>query len=218
MLRMYLFLFTFSSVRLVPGHWAGFYCHSQGAILPGWGGASQPLLWTLRLNPETCAHLLFFLPALQVKLVFSKEPSKPLAPRLLPGPLAAAAAAVAVGSPFGLRAAPPALLPALPPALLRPAPGPMRSAHAPVLFAPYWARPACNNSQTTRRTENYAAFIYSLKYIWRARTFESELKRLWKRWSKRGRSGGGREGRYCLQIKAFLLNIECLEVVSGLDL
>ncbi|KAB0373527.1 hypothetical protein FD755_015186, partial [Muntiacus reevesi] len=74
---------------------------------------------------------------LGVKLVFSKEPSKPLAPRLLPGPLAAAAAAVAVGSPFGLRAAPPALLPALPPALLRPAPGPMRSAHAPVLFAPY---------------------------------------------------------------------------------
>ncbi|DAA14409.1 TPA: zinc finger protein 385D-like [Bos taurus] len=66
-----------------------------------------------------------------------KEPSKPLAPRLLPGPLAAAAAAVAVSSPFGLRAAPPALLPALPPALLRPAPGPMRSAHAPVLFAPY---------------------------------------------------------------------------------
>ncbi|XP_070220216.1 zinc finger protein 385D isoform X1 [Bos mutus] len=74
---------------------------------------------------------------LGVKLVFSKEPSKPLAPRLLPGPLAAAAAAVAVSSPFGLRAAPPALLPALPPALLRPAPGPMRSAHAPVLFAPY---------------------------------------------------------------------------------
>lgn len=29
---------------------------------------------------ETCAHLLFFLPALQVKLVFSKRPSKPLAP------------------------------------------------------------------------------------------------------------------------------------------
>lgn len=95
---------------------------------------SQPLFWTLRAD---FAHLLFFLPPPQVKLVFSKEPSKPLAPRLLPGPLAAAAAAVAVSSPFGLRAAPPALLPALPPALLRPAPGPMRSAHAPVLFAPY---------------------------------------------------------------------------------
>ena len=118
-----------------------FYCTSQGVPLPGWGCplcfTSQPLFWTLPVNPETLAHLLFFLPALQVKLVFSKEPSKPLAPRLLPGPLAAAAAAVAVSSPFGLRAAPPALLPALPPALLRPAPGPMRSAHAPVLFAPY---------------------------------------------------------------------------------
>ncbi|XP_048410032.1 zinc finger protein 385D-like isoform X4 [Stegostoma tigrinum] len=76
-----------------------------------------------------------------VKLAFQKELSKPLAARLLPNPFAAAAAAAAaVNSPFALRSSPAATLfqtAALPPALLRPAPGPIRAAHTPVLFAPY---------------------------------------------------------------------------------
>uniref|UniRef100_UPI00398EBBDE zinc finger protein 385D-like isoform X2 n=1 Tax=Pristiophorus japonicus TaxID=55135 RepID=UPI00398EBBDE len=76
----------------------------------------------------------------KVKLAFQKELTNPLAARLLPNPFAAAAAAAAVNSPFALRSGPAATLfqtAALPPALLRPAPGPMRAAHTPVLFAPY---------------------------------------------------------------------------------
>ncbi|XP_072365403.1 zinc finger protein 385D-like isoform X5 [Scyliorhinus torazame] len=76
-----------------------------------------------------------------VKLAFQKELTKPLAARLLPNPFAAAAAAAAaVNSPFALRSGPAATLfqtAALPAALLRPAPGPIRAAHTPVLFAPY---------------------------------------------------------------------------------
>ncbi|KAM5157256.1 zinc finger protein 385D isoform 2-T2 [Mantella aurantiaca] len=77
-----------------------------------------------------------------IKLAFSKQRLKPLTTRILSNPLvaAAAAAAAAVNSPFSLRSAPATTLfhtSALPPALLRPAPGPIRTTHTPVLFAPY---------------------------------------------------------------------------------
>ncbi|XP_077347538.1 zinc finger protein 385D isoform X2 [Lithobates pipiens] len=77
-----------------------------------------------------------------IKLAFSKQRLKPLTARILSNPLAAAAAvcAAAVNSSFNLRTAPAATLfqtSALPPALLRPAPGPIRTTHTPVLFAPY---------------------------------------------------------------------------------
>lgn len=81
---------------------------------------------------------------LGVKLAFSKEHLKPLAPRIVSSPLAAAAAAaaasMAANSPFSFRTGPaPTLFQSttLQPALLRPAPGPMRTTHTPVLFAPY---------------------------------------------------------------------------------
>ncbi|XP_077644704.1 zinc finger protein 385A [Lonchura striata] len=80
-------------------------------------------------------------------LPFPKELPKALAGGgLLPPPLALAAAAAAIAAPpLALRPpgppgppGPPLLPgPPLAPALLRPAPGPLRPAHAPLLFSPY---------------------------------------------------------------------------------
>ncbi|KAK9961549.1 hypothetical protein ABG768_009332 [Culter alburnus] len=74
----------------------------------------------------------------QVKMAVGKDLCPPLTTRIMPSHLAAVAAAV--GSAFQLRACHnPALFQtqSLPTALLRPAPGPIRTAHTPVLFAPY---------------------------------------------------------------------------------
>ncbi|XP_016136972.1 zinc finger protein 385D isoform X1 [Sinocyclocheilus grahami] len=77
----------------------------------------------------------------QVKMPVSKDLCPLLTTRIMPSHLAAiAAAAAAVSSAFPLRACHnPALFQtqSLPAALLRPAPGPIRTAHTPVLFAPY---------------------------------------------------------------------------------
>ncbi|MBN3298657.1 Z385D protein, partial [Amia calva] len=101
---------------------------------------SETAFRAIQIKILSLAILCAFL--LQVKLALRKELGKPLTTRILPNHIAAAAAAAAaaVGSPFTLRSAPAGALfqtQALPPALLRPAPGPIRTSHTPVLFAPY---------------------------------------------------------------------------------
>lgn len=77
---------------------------------------------------------------LTASLMFPKDFSKTLSAGLLPSPLAVAMAAAAVSSPLSLRPAgtPPLLqAPPLTHHLLRPAPGPIRTAHGTILFSPY---------------------------------------------------------------------------------
>lgn len=80
-------------------------------------------------------------------LSFPQDLTKALGAGLLPSPLAVAAAMAAAASsnPLALRAAAPTphhhhhLLqaPHLSHAILRPAPGPIRTSHGPILFSPY---------------------------------------------------------------------------------
>ncbi|XP_063997062.1 zinc finger protein 385A isoform X1 [Pogoniulus pusillus] len=92
-------------------------------------------------NPLLSRHKKPRTPPELAPLPFPKELPKALAGGgLLPPPLALAAAAAAMAAPpLALRPPGPALLPGPPlaPALLRPAPGPLRPAHAPLLFSPY---------------------------------------------------------------------------------
>uniref|UniRef100_A0A8D2J1A9 Zinc finger protein 385A n=1 Tax=Varanus komodoensis TaxID=61221 RepID=A0A8D2J1A9_VARKO len=89
-------------------------------------------VWTHLQHHERASCLL---------TVLSWELPKSLAAGLLPNPLAVAAAmAAAASTPLTLRPAPtPPLLqgPPLTHPLLRPAPGPIRTAHGPILFSPY---------------------------------------------------------------------------------
>ncbi len=83
-------------------------------------------------------------------LTFSKELPKTLGAGLLPSPLAVAAAMAAAASSNQLALRPPGptshphphhhLLQGTPLSLLRPAPGPIRTTHGPILFTPYWWR------------------------------------------------------------------------------
>ncbi|XP_048840253.1 zinc finger protein 385A-like isoform X2 [Brienomyrus brachyistius] len=98
-------------------------------------------------NPLLSRHKKHRLADLTTSLSFSKDLTKALGAALLPSPLAVAAAMAAAASsnPLALRAAGPAphphhhLLqgPPLSHAVLRPAPGPIRTSHGPILFSPY---------------------------------------------------------------------------------
>lgn len=78
-------------------------------------------------------------------LTLSKELPKTLGAGLLPNPLAVAAAMAAAASSNQLALRPPGptphhhhhLLQGTPLSLLRPAPGPIRTTHGPILFTPY---------------------------------------------------------------------------------
>ncbi|KAG2460561.1 Z385C protein, partial [Polypterus senegalus] len=80
---------------------------------------------------------------LATKLALQKQLTKTLTPGFLPSPLSPAALCTMAASPLTLRH--PAgtttttliQTPLLGPALFRPAPGPLRAAHTPILFAPY---------------------------------------------------------------------------------
>lgn len=93
---------------------------------------------------------MYFVSFYQIKLTLGKERQcQPLTTQIIPAHLAAvaAAAAAAIGNSFTHRTnhatshtPTPGLFQTqtLPAALLRPAPGPVRTSHPQVLFAPYW--------------------------------------------------------------------------------
>lgn len=85
--------------------------------------------------------LLFFcLP--QTKLALQKQLSKALPAGFLTSPLNPAALCTMASGPMALRLppGPTAIIqgPLINPALFRPAPGPLRTTHAPIIFSPYW--------------------------------------------------------------------------------
>lgn len=97
-------------------------------------------------NPLLSRHKKHRGADLTSSLTFSKDLTKALGAGLLPSPLAVAAAMAAAASsnPLALRAAAPAPHPHhllqghhLSHAILRPAPGPIRTTHGPILFSPY---------------------------------------------------------------------------------
>ncbi|XP_072523698.1 zinc finger protein 385C-like isoform X2 [Salminus brasiliensis] len=77
----------------------------------------------------------------QTKLAIQKELSKTLTAGFLPSPLTPATLCTMATNPLTLRHTPGAAAiiqtPLLSPALFRPAPGPLRAAHAPIIFSPY---------------------------------------------------------------------------------
>lgn len=131
-----------------------FQRESQRPDFSGVGVAAGSLM-LISLSSTVCTSKLFWLclcfSLRQIKLSLGKERQcQPLTTQIIPAHLAAvaAAAAAAINNSFSHRTNhatnhhhhTPALFQTqtLPAALLRPAPGPVRTSHPQVLFAPYW--------------------------------------------------------------------------------
>lgn len=78
----------------------------------------------------------------QTKLALQKQLSKALPAGFLTSPLNPAALCTMASGPMALRLppGPTAIIqgPLINPTLFRPAPGPLRTTHAPIIFSPYW--------------------------------------------------------------------------------
>lgn len=93
--------------------------------------------------PQSCEvsmALLFCLS--QTKLALQKQLSKALPAGFLTSPLNPAALCTMASGPMALRLppGPTAIIqgPLINPTLFRPAPGPLRTTHTPIIFSPYW--------------------------------------------------------------------------------
>lgn len=77
----------------------------------------------------------------QTKLAFQKQLSKALPAGFLTSPINAAALCTMASGPLALQlpSGPTAIIqgPLISPTLFRPAPGPLRATHAPIIFSPY---------------------------------------------------------------------------------
>lgn len=96
-----------------------------------------PLCPLSSLSSHTCSSCL-----LQTKLALQKQLTKTLTTGFLPSPLTQPTLCTVAANPLALRHPVGTTTfiqtPFLGPALFRPAPGPLRATHTPIIFSPYW--------------------------------------------------------------------------------
>lgn len=96
------------------------------------------MIWDIYLLSSKSSDLFL----LQTKLALQKQLSKTLPAGFLSSSLNPAALCTLASSPLALRLpqGPAAIFhnPLISPALFRPAPGPLRPTHPPIIFSPYW--------------------------------------------------------------------------------
>ncbi|XP_033913228.3 zinc finger protein 385C-like isoform X1 [Acipenser ruthenus] len=137
-----------SAMKKVFGHCNLTSLSSQGKSTPNFLDISavDPLasvdrVWYQLLKLSSLGCTSGPLDPLHTKLALQKQLCKTLATSFLPNPLSPAALCTMAANPLALRhpAGTATLIqnPLLGPALFRPAPGPLRAAHTPIMFAPY---------------------------------------------------------------------------------